>query len=369
MSSAALFDTFMNSILAAQIIVLFGLYRGVSSVLSESLASIRSSPDAESEKDRVTQKPRVATLPPDHPDGKWRPSIEWEPFTNSELNAVDEMVAWIGSETMSLVPHDVLAMFIRGFGYRHDHARASCAFLDSSITWRQQWADAAMFCPASALPPKRQLFERCILSGPVGETADGHPVILDRLCCVPVSTLLREFDDDEFIRHLIYNRECMRACWNVASHRQQRRVHKVVNVIDLKGLSLEHASKQLMMRIKKVNAVIAYNYPESVHRIYVINAPIIFSAIFTLLKAFLHPLTVAKLRVCGPNYESIFREEGVHLFGGAVQVPELPTPWTDVIDVLRRDHPADTLRQCWRPPEDVEALRRKGLDVDAQQRS
>lgn len=63
---------------------------------------------------------------------------------------------------------------------------------------------------------------------------------------------------------MAYNREAQRAYLAVASAKAGRRVYKSAVVIDLAGISLAHMDKRTIDMLKAVNAVFAYNYPESV---------------------------------------------------------------------------------------------------------
>ena len=43
-------------------------------------------------------------------------------------------------------------------------------------------------------------------------------------------------------------------------------------------------------------------YPETLHCLYMINTPIFFSAIWAIIRPWIHPETVKKIRLLGTNY-------------------------------------------------------------------
>ena len=68
-----------------------------------------------------------------------------------------------GSRTWEKVPYDLRVGFVRGFQYRADWERATCAFLDGALEYRRESGIGEAVASASAaerVVPKRTLFER-----------------------------------------------------------------------------------------------------------------------------------------------------------------------------------------------------------------
>ena len=49
-------------------------------------------------------------------------------------------------------------------------------------------------------------------------------------------------------------------------------------------------------------------YPETMGAVYVVNAPLLFSALYTIVKGFLDERTRSKVRIMGGNYRSVLLE-------------------------------------------------------------
>ena len=53
----------------------------------------------------------------------------------------------------------------------------------------------------------------------------------------------------------------------------------------------------------------SHNYPETMHRSFIVNVPGIFSSLWSLAKPVLHPRTVKKVVICTGDYlESLLTE-------------------------------------------------------------
>ena len=127
------------------------------------------------------------------------------------------------------------------------------------------------------------------------------------------------------------------------------------------GLSAAHVDSRQLAMIKALSAIFSYNYPETVQRIFVINAPFVFSALFGVIKQFLHPVTVSKLQVCGGDYASTLKANGVTLDGGAIPARPKRPSWVATMAKLREHHEEALLTRNYLPDGDAAAMRRHGL--------
>ena len=55
--------------------------------------------------------------------------------------------------------------------------------------------------------------------------------------------------------------------------------------------------------MKEMSSVTSHNYPETMHKSVIVNAPSIFSSIWTLVKPMMHPRTVKKFIILKSNYQ------------------------------------------------------------------
>ncbi len=79
---------------------------------------------------------------------------------------------------------------------------------------------------------------------------------------------------------------------------------QIFNIVDLNGVSLSvfpavsHVLRSLM-------DIDGYNYPETLGCMCIINAPMLFTAVWNVIKRFLDPSTIAKINIVGSNYKGI----------------------------------------------------------------
>ena len=315
--------------------------------------------------------PTVASLDPAGERPKTIPpsSLEWSPLTEEELGVMVRLQKWCRHpESTGMrfeeIPFDLLVAFVRGYAYRPDWPNASFAYLNRAYAWRREervdGPPTLFMRTGEEMPVRRALFESYCQVGPIGWDALGHPVVLQRMCETPPDVLFADFDEAAVFQHFTYNREAQRAYCIAASAKSGKRVYKCVMVIDMVGLSFAHMSKQMLAMLKGINSLFSYHYPETVHKIYVINAPFVFSTMYALFKPLLHPITVERLEVCGGDVLAAFEAGGVKLDGGAI--PAKPTSWSKAIETLRADLADDQLLiRGYLPPADAEAMRKLGL--------
>ena len=105
------------------------------------------------------------------------------------------------------------------------------------------------------------------------------------------------------------------------SLKYKKRIDKVVNIMDIKGVGLGHRK---LMKFMKTTAYIDQNYyPEILGALYLVNAPSLFPAIWTVAKTFVDPVTQQKIKVLGNRFHPVLDEElgdnVPQLYGGKCQ--------------------------------------------------
>jgi hypothetical protein len=74
-------------------------------------------------------------------------------------------------------------------------------------------------------------------------------------------------------------------------------------IMDMKGVGVGKISS-VYGYLKSVSAISQDYYPERLGKLYIINAPWGFSSVFSFVKGFLDPVTVAKIHVLGSGYQT-----------------------------------------------------------------
>jgi len=285
---------------------------------------------------------------------------EWDAFNSEELKVLRQVKAWM-SDTPGLfdrVSADALACYVRGYAPLVNWVDHVYARMNAMLKWRmEERIDTVLTDDAWVSPDLMAIFDEALPCGPIGYDEHGHAVCLETpgASSTLLNKLFQAMDADTFVKCQIYNKEVLRHYVASLSVRQQKRLYKVVNVVDLSGFGKAHMSSTMMNWFKAFSASFGLYYPETMHRTYIINAPMLFTGVWKIARNFVHPVTAAKISVSSWGHESVFKRDGIVLFKGSIK--ESFTPWRTIAASLARSHHlTDLAVGCYAPPEDTAAL-------------
>ena len=87
------------------------------------------------------------------------------------------------------------------------------------------------------------------------------------------------------------------------SRRSGQLLETCCTILDLKGVGVTSVPS-VYGYLKQTSAISQNYYPERLGKMYLINAPWGFASVFSVVKGFLDPVTVAKINVLGSGYHS-----------------------------------------------------------------
>lgn len=132
---------------------------------------------------------------------------------------------------------------------------------------------------------------------------DGRPVYIEALGKVDLKAMHKITSEDRMLQNLVCEYEKMAdprlpACCRKAGYL----LETSCSILDLKGVGISKASS-VYGYIQKTSAVSQNYYPERLGKLYMINAPWGFSTVWSFIKGWLDPVTVAKIHILGSGYE------------------------------------------------------------------
>lgn len=131
----------------------------------------------------------------------------------------------------------------------------------------------------------------------------GRPVYIEQLANLDLKKMFAITDTDRLVKHYVREYEKLvdyrlPACTaKYGSH-----IGQSFTILDLKGVPLS-SFPQVKKVVNELSSVSQDNYPETLGMLFIVNAPTLFAAIWSVVKGWLDENTVSKIHLLGSNYQ------------------------------------------------------------------
>ncbi|KXS19269.1 hypothetical protein M427DRAFT_95357 [Gonapodya prolifera JEL478] len=169
---------------------------------------------------------------------------------------------------------------------------------------------------------------------------DGRPLWIEHLGKLNSKEVFKTTTEQRFMQNHVHEFEkFLRQRLPACSYKSNRHIEQSCTILDLKGVPMTQFP-QASAVVKKISAISQDYYPETLGKMYIINAPTLFSGAWNVIKHFLDENTVAKIHIFSSNYKDALlnqvpAENLPAELGGTCTCPEGcqhsdAGPWKDV---------------------------------------
>lgn len=257
---------------------------------------------------------------------EWPSDIK-ETLSIEELHCVSEVREKLFTELQH--PRYDNLFLLRFCKARGFHVGNATSMLSDYCKWRKNInVDHIIDNPFPAMKLLRKYYPH----GYHGTCKEGRPVYIDQIGSLNVSKLLEYHDIQFYLDYWIKDYETLferrlPAC----SIQMGSTITQIVSIVDLKGFGFSHFSRQSQQVLKALIQLAQSKFPETLGKMFVVNAPGIFSITWNFLKPLIDPKTLAKVSVSskfGDLHETVDPSELPTFLGGSC-VYERDEDWMD----------------------------------------
>lgn len=186
-------------------------------------------------------------------------------------------------------------------------------------------------------------FKSFVPHGHCGVDKGGHPMYWEKLGGAKLKKAHALVPEERYIRQFLFEyMKTLELRMVGASLKEGRLIETFVSVIDVSGISLLQFSPTVSKLIKKIIKMTSDNFPETLHKMYIVNAPRVFSGIWSMIKPWLDEKTQKKISILSTDYMDVMLkdidiDQIPDAFGGTAPWLDLG-PWTmpEILAIMKR---------------------------------
>ena len=138
----------------------------------------------------------------------------------------------------------------------------------------------------------------CYPHGFHGTDREGRPIYFEKVGQIDVDRLFETSTTPRMLRYYtrIYETTLFDKCV-VMSQKMGVRIHQYFTIMDLEGLTMKMADKRIKDQLTAAAKITSDCYPETMFKMFIINAPGFFTFLWSFIKKLVNPKTRDKIHI------------------------------------------------------------------------
>lgn len=250
----------------------------------------------------------VYPYPPRTPGADSKDGNYYHKLSPANLAALKVCQTWYTTNKIDVLdlcldcihPDLILLRYLRAFKFNATKAINS---MTKNIQWRKEQNVKGILTrnPEAILGVKMDRLTAIFPHWHSGYDKTGRPVLYKVYGGFDAKKIKAMFNGsfDNLVNYHIWEQEtCTKLCLQ-QSHKLGQIVETCTAVMDIKDMVMSQISRSFLGLTKRLAAVDQEQYPETLGRIIIINAPSAFPMAWRMVKGFLDPVVTSKITVCG----------------------------------------------------------------------